>query len=159
MWFWHPCVFWHLPCPHHLKTYQGVAVDSLEIESVETGRIIAPDRRQRRQEAPKRCLAMPAWFRCFFANIQRQRGRGNPLYSFHATPQRWGASKGMNDTGGSCPPARSGTPHVSGLMVLVERRRGIVGECVANVIDTQNHFHVSATSSEALSANRRRCRT
>jgi hypothetical protein len=43
-------------------------MDSLGVHAVDIGRISAPDRRQRRQEAPKRCLATPAWFGGFPAN-------------------------------------------------------------------------------------------
>jgi hypothetical protein len=133
-------------------------VDSLGVNAVEIGCMIAPDRRQHRQNALKRCLTMPASFSHFLANPRRQRGRRDPLCPFHATPQQWGASKSMNHPGGGCPPACSGTFCAFGVMGLRVRRRGLTGEGIADVIDPKNHFHVSATSSAVLSANRRRCR-
>jgi hypothetical protein len=45
------------------------------VNAVEIGRIIAPDRRQGRQEASKRRLATLVWFSGFFAKSQQQRGR------------------------------------------------------------------------------------
>jgi hypothetical protein len=36
------------------------------VDSIEIGRKNALDRRQCRQEAPKRCLATPTWFLHFF---------------------------------------------------------------------------------------------
>jgi hypothetical protein len=145
-WWLPTCTFWHFLCPHRLETSQGVSVDSLEVDAIEIGCIVAPDRRQHRQNAPKRCLTMWAWFCCFFANYQQQRGRGGPLCSIHATPRRWGVLKSKNNAGGGRPPACSGTPCASGLMALVGWRRGVVYECVADVVAAGKRLDVPATS-------------
>jgi hypothetical protein len=55
-----------LESPKQVVTFQRVFVDSLEVGVNEIGCKCAPDHWQCRQEAPQRCLAMLAWFSCFF---------------------------------------------------------------------------------------------
>ena len=64
----------HFHSPYGPETSQGVTLDSLGVSVIEIGCIGAPDRWQRRQEAPKRCLATPAWLLCFLAIFSQQRG-------------------------------------------------------------------------------------
>jgi hypothetical protein len=46
-----------------------------------------------------------------------------------------------------------GTSRASWCMELTALRRGMLGECGADVEDAERRFHVSATSLEALSAS------
>jgi hypothetical protein len=52
-------------------------------------------------------------------------------------PHRWADAR---------PPACSGTYRASGLVVLAARRGGVVGECIIDVVATENGLHVPATS-------------
>jgi hypothetical protein len=65
-------------------------MDSLGVDVVEIGRIIAPNHCQHRPEAPKRVLAMPAAFFLFFVEIAWWWWRGGRLCSFQVARRRWG---------------------------------------------------------------------
>ena len=75
------CIHW-FPCCYSHKTFQGVPLDSLGVGAIESGRIIAPDHRQHRQEAPKRNLATLAAFLRFLDGFLWNGGVGGCLYSF-----------------------------------------------------------------------------
>jgi hypothetical protein len=72
------------------ETFQGVPLDSLGVGAWEIRRIIAPDHRQRRQEAPKRILAMPAAFFHFSIGSLQRGGVLGRRYSFHVVRCGWG---------------------------------------------------------------------
>jgi hypothetical protein len=109
MWFLHPRVFWHFLCPQALETYQGVSLDSLGVCTIKIGCIIAPDHRQRRQEAPKRILAMLAVFLCFPLGCLQRRGVWGCLNPSQVWPCGWGTLKDKKHPSGQKPPACSGT--------------------------------------------------
>ena len=82
-------------------------MDSLRFGAVEIGRIIAPDRRQHRQEAPKRILATSAWFFGFSVGLMWRGGVGGRLCSFQTPRWVWGALKDKIHLGGQKPPGVS----------------------------------------------------
>ena len=75
-------------------------MDSLGVGAVKIGRIIAPDHRQHRQEAPKRFLAMPAALLRFFAGSLQRGGVGGRLCSSYAPGCHWEALKDKKHLGG-----------------------------------------------------------
>ena len=84
------------------------------------------------------------------------RGRPDPLYPFHTTP--WCQVRtqgGLSHSGGCavCTFARKGTPCASWLMGLVAQCGGIACNIFADVEDTEKHFHVPVTLSEAPSTS------
>jgi len=92
--------FYHLPGSYGCKTLQRVPLDSLRVGAVEIGRIIAPDRRQHRQEAPKRILATLAWFFGFLVGLMWRGGVVGCLYSFQTLRRVWEALKDKIHAGG-----------------------------------------------------------
>ncbi len=153
----HQC-FSHPRSTKQLETPQGVSSDSLGVGALEIRHKYAPDHWQCRQEALKHCLAMPTWFLHLWCKNPWQRGHQDPLCSFHTTPQQLRGRKCKNHRGGACTFVCSGTSHASRLVGLAMLCRGMLGECTADVEDTEKHFHVPATLFEVLSANRRCCR-
>ena len=134
------------------ETPQGVHWDSLGVGAVEIGRIIAPNRRRHRQEAPKRFLATPAACFHFLVGSLQRGGVVCRLCSFHAPGCHWGALKDKKHAGGQKPPACFGTPCHSMLVALMALCRRIVYKYFANVEVAKKCFYVPATSLEALSA-------
>src|SRR5712691_2168828 len=67
---------------------------SLVVGAVETGCKYAPDRRQRCQEAPKRCQAMPAWFSLFFYKKSMAEGALEPPLFVSRHPTAMGGREG-----------------------------------------------------------------
>ena len=59
--------------------------------------------------------------------------------------------------GGQKPPAHFCAPRAPGVNRVMWRRRGVIGEHVADEKAAKKHFHVPATSLEVLSAIRRHC--
>jgi len=70
------------------------------VGAVEIGRIIAPDHRQRRQEAPKRIPATLAAFLRFLVHFLLRGGVWDCLYVSQKLPSGWGALKDKIHTGG-----------------------------------------------------------
>ena len=130
-----------------LETPQRVSSDSLGVGAIEIRRKNAPDRRQCRQEVPKRSLAMLTLFLMFLIKFLMWRGRPDPLYPFHTTPWRQVHSRGgLSGCGGCavCTFARSGTCCASWLMGLVAQCRGIIYNIFADIEDAEKHSHVPA---------------
>jgi hypothetical protein len=101
--------FSHLAFPYGCETPQGVALDSLGVNTIEIRRIYAPNRRQRRQEAPKRILATLAVFLCFPLGYLQRGGVWGCLHPSQVWPCGWGTLKDKKHSGGQKPPACSGT--------------------------------------------------
>ena len=75
-------------------------MDSLGVGAVKIGRMIAPGRRQRRQEAPKRILATLAVFLRFPPGFLQRRGGWGGIHPFHVLCCGWGALKDKKHAGG-----------------------------------------------------------
>ena len=88
-----------MPCSYNPGTFQGVPLDSLGIVAVKIGRNYAPDRRQHRQEAPKRIPATPAAFLRFLVHFLRRGGVWDRLYSSQTLPSGWGTLKDKDTHG------------------------------------------------------------
>src|SRR5712691_10902601 len=77
---------------------------SLVVGVIETGCKYAPNCRQRCQEVPKRCLAMPAWFSLFFYKKSMAEGALEPplFVSRHPTAmggrEGWEPRKALHDS-------------------------------------------------------------
>ena len=97
------------PCCYNHETFQGVPLDSLGVGAVKIRRTIAPDRRQCRQEAPKRIQATPVAFLRFPASFLRRRGVWGGIHLFPASRCGLGALKDKKHVGGQKPPACFGT--------------------------------------------------
>ena len=80
-----------------------------------------------------------------------------PLCSFQALRWDWGALKDKKHTGGQKPPACFHTFCASGVNGVMGKCIGMINEHVADEEAAEKHFHVPATSLEALSAIRRHC--
>ena len=136
---------------------QGVPLDSLGVGAVEIGRNYAPDRRQHRQEAPKRIPATVAAFLHFFLQVFAARG-GMESYLF--VPDIALCLEGLKrqDTRGWFLTTRVFWYFFcllcNGGMWC---HRGVIIKAGADKEAAEKCFHVLATPLEALSAIRRRC--
>ena len=70
------------------------------VVAVEIGRMVAPDHRWHRQEAPKRILATPAAFLRLSLGFLQCMGVWGGLYSFQVTRCGWGGLKDKIHPGG-----------------------------------------------------------
>jgi len=116
--------FSHFHLPYKPETFQRGLLDSLGMGAVKIGCIIAPDRRQHRQEALMRILATPAAFLRFCVGFLQRAGVWGGLCSFHVLRCSWGALKGKIHAGGQKPPTCFGTSGASGTTGVVWRHRG-----------------------------------
>jgi hypothetical protein len=82
-----------------------------------------------------------------------QRGRYDPLYPFHATPEQWVAVKGKIAFFGHWTFTQFAHCWASWLMGTVAQCRGVIYKHFADVEDTEKHPHVPAMSSEAPSTS------
>src|SRR5712691_1420743 len=90
----------------------------------------------------------------FFGKAFTAEGALGPPLFIPSHPMALGSLKEQEPHLWSLPFVRFGTCCASEPMGLVTPCRGVIQQCVANMEGTENHFHVPATSSEALSADR-----
>ena len=133
-------------------------MDSLGVGTIRIGRIIAPNCRRHCQEAPKHILAMPVVFLHLLIHFLQREGVWGRIYSSHTLCCGWGGLKDKIHMGGQKPPMCFGTLCASGMNVRSWHRRGVINERITDEKAAGKHFHVLATSLEALSTIRQRCR-
>ena len=148
----HRCIY-HLPHSYNPGTFQGVPLDSLEVDAIEIRCIIAPDHCQHCQEVLKHFLVTPAVFLHFFIGFLQCGGVWGHLCSFHVQRCCWGVSNDKKHMGGF------DHPHVLALSMPLACTGGcggvgVIDKHIADEKAAEKCFHIPATSLEALSTIR-----